>query len=99
MKETDSFVKSLVEPMLISAHFHMSLLIGWWVFHNWVYSLTYFAKVTGVEVPGQIPAYTLNVMAFGCLVYITTRPLALLAGAILQGIERTVIKLDSAMWT
>jgi hypothetical protein len=50
------------------------MIAGWWIFHNGIYPLAYFAKGAGADLAAQLPIYAVNSLAFGCLFYVATRP-------------------------
>ncbi len=92
MKENSSYLEDMILPLFQTAHFYAAMIVGWWIFHNGIYRLAYFAKGTGADLSAQLPIYAVNVMAFGCLVYVTTRPMIMLATAVLRGVEKAVTK-------
>lgn len=89
--EQDSAFVSLVYMI----HFYASVILGGIMFHRVIYPFAYFAKEVGTDLAAQLPIYFINVMAFGCLVYVATRPMALLSAAIVRAFERAIEKSKS----
>ena len=94
MQEKPTVSDAIFAPMIQTIHFYASMIAGWWVFHNGIYPLAYFAKGAGTDLSAQLPIYAVNVMAFGCLIYVATRPVILLAVALIKEFERAVIKIS-----
>ncbi len=94
MEEKPTVSDAVFAPMIQTIHFYAAMIAGWWVFHYGIYPLAYFAKGAGSDLAAQLPIYAVNVMAFGCLIYVATRPVILLVVALSHEFERAVIKIN-----
>jgi hypothetical protein len=92
MEENSNYLEDVILPLFQTVHFYAAMIVGWWLFHIGIYPFAYFAKGAGADLAAQLPIYAINVMAFGCLVYVATRPAVLLATAVFRGIEKAVAK-------
>jgi hypothetical protein len=93
-QENTNVTDSALGPLLHMVHFYASMVAGWWAFHNGIYPMAYFAKSAGASLSAQLPIYALNTMAFGCMAYVITRPLALFLIELMRAFEKAVIKLS-----
>lgn len=71
-------------------HFYFSLIVGWGIFHTTVFPMAYFAKEYSSNLQAQLPVYVVNVLAFGCLVYLVTKPYAQLYAFVMQRISKAI---------
>ena len=83
-------VSSVLDPLIHTIQFYASMMGGWWMFHHGVYPLAYFAKSGEASLVAQLPIYAINVMAFGCMAYVITRPFALFLVELLRAIELAI---------
>lgn len=86
--------ESPLVSILYMLHFYASMTAGWAMFHNVVYPLAYFAKHIGPDPSAQLPIYFLNVLAFGCLVYTATWPIAKLIAALIDKLEGAPMRVN-----
>jgi hypothetical protein len=70
---------------LSGLHSNISLLVGWSLFTKIVYPLLYVKPGTVEQIALSLPLYALNVLAFGTLVYVATRPLLYLVDEMATG--------------
>lgn len=87
---------SVFYSLMSTAHFYVSLILGLRLFDVLIYPYFYVETGHAGALAATLPIYALNAMAFGTLVYVATRPFALLLEHLLdelfsafnRGIER-----------
>jgi hypothetical protein len=62
---------SALHSLITMAHFYASQGLGWMLYQSLIYP---HVQIASIEQASMIPVYILNVMAYGCLVYVATKP-------------------------
>ena len=70
---------SVLSSLTSTVHFYASLIIGWNIFEQSIYPNFYVSAGHGMSLSAALPFYAVNVLAFGSMVYVGTRPFIVLA--------------------
>ena len=70
--------QSFSYDLLSSLHFNASVVLGWILFHKYIFPFFYLSKEFQKDLAFHLPIYAINVLAFGALVCMTTKPIFLL---------------------